>query len=126
MKRFSYEISSDYEEIYDDFSQEFNTNIEYEALDNDALIFDQQSLEKLQEIVTQSIEESDAELFESDDEFFQSNKEEIFEEFEYLIPHTASCNIKTHCVIIDNDNDQNIIQRCIKSGDCYLKELSGA
>src|SRR5437867_1344756 len=64
-------------------------------------------------------------MVESDDELLQSYKIEIFKEFEKIISLTASCDIKTRCVIIDNDNDQNIIQRCIKSGDCYLKELSG-
>ncbi|CAG8682136.1 6636_t:CDS:1, partial [Gigaspora margarita] len=51
MKEF---FSSFYEEVYNDFSQEFSTNIESEEINNEKLTFDQCSLNKLNEILSQS------------------------------------------------------------------------
>jgi hypothetical protein len=59
-------------------------DFEQVASHDEVLAFDWHSLEKLQEKITESIEESEDELSESDDEFFKSDNEiEVFErEFE--------------------------------------------
>ncbi|RIB28989.1 hypothetical protein C2G38_2156579 [Gigaspora rosea] len=124
-KEFLYKVSSEYKEVYDEFSQEFDTSIEHEIY-NETLMFDHHSLKNLQEIITQLINKSDNELFESDDEVLQNDdKTEIFEEFEQLVPSIPNRNVKTaHCVIVDNDNDDNIIQKCTEPGEHYLRQLS--
>ncbi|CAG8849064.1 3279_t:CDS:1, partial [Gigaspora margarita] len=45
--------SSEDEEVYDEFSQEFDTSTEHEIYD-ETLIFDYHSLKNLQKIMTQS------------------------------------------------------------------------
>ncbi|RIB18026.1 hypothetical protein C2G38_2185794 [Gigaspora rosea] len=122
---------SESEEVYD---EEFDTSIEHETYD-ETLTFDHHSLKilkNLQEIMTQSINKSDDELFESNDEVFQNDDQnddetESLEEFEQPVPLIPNPNVKTaHCVIVDNDNDDNIIQRCTGPGERYLRQLSGA
>ncbi|CAG8847011.1 9971_t:CDS:1, partial [Gigaspora margarita] len=54
MEEFLYEVSSENKEVYDEFSQEFDTSIEHEIYD-EMLIFDYHSLKNLQKIMTQSI-----------------------------------------------------------------------
>ncbi|CAG8844011.1 20218_t:CDS:1, partial [Gigaspora margarita] len=56
--------------------QKFSTNIKSEEINNEKLIFDECSLNKLKEILFQLVEESDDKLFENDYELFQK---EIFE-----------------------------------------------
>ncbi|RIB25903.1 hypothetical protein C2G38_2030653 [Gigaspora rosea] len=127
MEEFLYKALSESEEVYD---EEFDTSIEHETYD-ETLIFDHHSLKilkNLQKIMTQSINKSDDELFESDDEVFQNDDEtERLEEFEQPVPLIPNPNFKTtYCIIVDNDNNDNIIQRCTGPGECYLRQLSGA
>ncbi|RIB11582.1 hypothetical protein C2G38_2203032 [Gigaspora rosea] len=127
MEEFLYKALSESKEVYD---EEFDTSIEHETYD-ETLTFDHHSLKilkNLQEIMTQSINKSDDELFESDDKVFQNDDEtESLKEFEQPLPLIPNPNVKTaHCVIVDNDNDDNMIQRCTVPGERYLRQLSGA
>ncbi|CAG8782089.1 22133_t:CDS:1, partial [Cetraspora pellucida] len=67
MKEYLYKISSEYEEVYEKFSQEFNISIKHEIY-NKTLIFDCNSLKKLQENMTQLINELDNKLFKYNNE----------------------------------------------------------
>ncbi|CAG8677503.1 1919_t:CDS:1, partial [Cetraspora pellucida] len=90
MEEFLYEVPSDYEEVYGDPSQEPSTDIGQTAMD-DGLEFDWHSLEKLKEIVTKSIEESDDESSKSNDEFLESDNdaETLRNEFENPVPFAS-------------------------------------
>ncbi|CAG8697843.1 13653_t:CDS:1, partial [Cetraspora pellucida] len=101
------------EEFPNDPSQGSDNDIEQMTVDNNALTFDLHSLKKVQEII-KSTKETEKELLEGD-ELFEDDSigMEIFEE-KFDEPLVASDQPKkfTNCVIIDNDNDQNIIKRC--------------
>ena len=123
MKEFLYQVLSDYEEVYSDFIREPSADIKQAEIDNEILKFDLHSLEKLRKAV-KSFDESDDEFTENEFEFLESdNNTEIFEES--VSSASKNNSILTHCVVIDNDNDQKIIRRCKNSGIRNLSQLAG-